>query len=171
MKRFKKAVLTILPVFILLLILPALSMAQGSSPVKVTKIMVNPNSFKAGNTISFSIEIQNTSTSSYGCSGAKVSIHIYKATPYTVSNRVWHTEQPFSATMAPGEKKTVSFSGKWRVPNFCPNQFIVLAKGTICAPDEFDQSKADTFSKTCVYKRRQLLIRRPIHRRPVKKKL
>jgi hypothetical protein len=131
-----------------------LVMAQGTSPVKVNRITVTPASFKIGDTLSFSIEIENTSTSAYACvNGAyfKAFLHVFKATPYHVSNLLWETSQPLTTNLAPHERRTVAFSAKWTVPNIATDKFIFLAGGPVCAPDEFNQTTAITFYQTCIY--------------------
>jgi len=131
-----------------------LVMAQGTSPVKVNRITVTPAQFKIGTTLSFSIEIENTSTSAYGCVNGtyfKAFLHAFKATPYHISNLLWETSQPITANLAPNEKRTVTFTEKWTVPNIATDKFIFLAGSPICAPDEFNQSLALTFYQTCSY--------------------
>ena len=155
MKKFRQAMCMFLPLFFLFLVLPDQCLAQGTSPVKVKKIEVNPDSFKVGKILTISVEIQNTSNKRYGCVGGthyKVFLNIFKATPYHVSNQVWKTSQPLSAILSPGEQKTITFSAKWKVPNIDTDRFIFRAGGPICAPDEFNQTAAITFLRTCVYR-------------------
>jgi len=147
---FKK----LLTIAALLSFVTGLAMAQGMSPVKVNKITVTPASFRIGDILSFSIEIENTSTSAYGCvNGAyfKAFLQVFKATPYHVSNLLWDTSQALTTNLAPGEKRTVAFTAKWTVPNIATDKFIFLAGGPVCAPDEFNQTTPFTYYQTCTY--------------------
>jgi hypothetical protein len=131
-----------------------LVMAQGTSPVKVNRITVTPASFKIGDTLSFSIEIENTSTSAYACVNGtyfKAFLHVFKATPYRIDNQLWETSQPLTTNLAPHERRTVTFTARWTVPNIVTDKFIFMAGGPICAPDEFNQSTVITFYQTCTY--------------------
>lgn len=131
-----------------------LVMAQGMSPVKVNKITITPATFRIGDTLSFSIEIENTSTSAYGCvRGAyfKAFLHAFKAAPYHISNLLWDTSQPLTTNLGPGEKRTVTFTARWTVPSIDTDKFIFLAGGPACAPDEFNQTTAFTYYQTCTY--------------------
>jgi hypothetical protein len=131
--------------------------AQGASPVKVNKITVTPSSFKAGDVLTFTIEIQNTSRNTYGCvgdSGFKVFLDVFNAERLQMDNWLWGTEQPLTSPLAPGEKRTITFSSKWTVPKICPEKIVFLGGGPWCAPDEFNQTAYITFSQTCLYERK-----------------
>ncbi len=164
---FKK----LLTIAALLSFVTGLAMAQGMSPVKVNKITVTPASFRIGDILSFSIEIENTSTSAYGCvNGAyfKAFLQVFKATPYHVSNLLWDTSQALTTNLAPGEKRTVAFTAKWTVPNIATDKFIFLAGGPVCAPDEFNQTTAFPFYQTCTYSALATVMRPEVIRIAVK---
>lgn len=138
--------------------------AQGTSPVRVNKISVSPSSFKAGDRLTITIEIENTSRSRYGCVGGayfKAFLSIYKAEPFTVSNRLWETDQTLRANLRPGEKRTVTFASRWTVPSMNYEKYIFNATGPICAPDEFGRSAKKEYVSSCTYSSPMPLLRLP----------
>jgi hypothetical protein len=144
-------------------------MAQGASPVKVTGISVSPSTFKAGDVVTVTVTLANGSTSSYGCAGLQVQVYLYKASPYTVTNQIWHASQPVASPMAGGETRAVTLSAKWTVPNIDTPTFHIMAWGPVCAPHEFGQNAVLKVDKTCVYVYRRTIDftpRAPIPRLP-----
>ncbi len=147
---FKKLILIVLVSFFI----AGNCLAQGMSPVKVTKLKVTPSSFKAGDVLTFTIEIMNTSRNTYGCVGAtyfKVFLDVFNAERFHVDNWLWGTEQSLTSPLAPGEKRTITFSSKWTVPKITSDKVVFVGGGPICAPDEFNQIAHITFSQTCSY--------------------
>jgi hypothetical protein len=155
------AIYILLILFMGSLAVPNLGIAQGTSPVKVNKITVTPATFKIGNNLTITVEIENTSRSTYGCVGGtyfKVFLSVFKATPFHVSNQLWTTNQPLTTALNPGEKRSITFTSKWTVPNIDTDKFIFHAGGPICAPDEFNQTASRTFSRSCTYSSPLLVI-------------
>lgn len=154
MKKSCLAIYTVIILFIAFWVGPGLIMAQGTSPVKVNKITTSPASFKAGNTVSISIEIENTARSNYGCVGEacfQIFVQIFKARPPIMTNFLFETTLSLNAALSAGEKKTITFPARWVVPNIDTDKFIFNATGPICAPDEFGQMLSKTFLKSCSY--------------------
>jgi hypothetical protein len=135
----------------LTLALGASAMAQGTSPIKVNSINVAPTSFKAGDSVTVTIQLENTRATSYGCAGMQAAVYAFKAEPYTTTNEVWRATQPVASPMAANEKRIVTFTTKWTVPNVDAPTFSLLAWSPACAPDEFGQSLVLKINKSCVY--------------------
>lgn len=156
-----RAIYLLLILFIIgSLALPNLGIAQGTSPVKVNRIIVTPATFKIGDELTITVEIENTARSAYGCVGGahfKVYLHVFKATPFHVSNMLWSTDQPLTTALNPGEKRSITFTSKWTAPNIDTDRFIFLAGGPICASDEFNRTASRTFSRRCIYSSPQLI--------------
>jgi hypothetical protein len=147
--------------------LAALALAQGTSPVKVTSIAVAPASFKAGDAVTITVQVENSATRPYGCVGTpyfQVSVNIFKAEPYTTTNMIWQGEQALTTPLAAGERRTVTLSMRWTVPNLDVSSFHVTAWSPLCAPDEFGQFAKVIINKSCVYtyQPRLEIIRTPI---------
>jgi hypothetical protein len=141
-------------ILLVLLLIAGNVLAQGTSPVKVNKLTVTPSSFKAGDVLTFTIEIQNTSRNTYGCVGGsyfKVYLYVFNADRMHVDNLLWKTEQTLTSPLAPGEKRTITFSSKWTVPKICPEKIVFVGWGPMCAPDEFSQMAKIIFNQTCLY--------------------
>lgn len=158
MKRTRGTLMKSIYILLILLLwtltIPELGMAQGASPVKVNKITVTPDTFKTGDTLTITVDIENTSKSAYGCVGGpyfKVFLNVFKATPFTVSNQLWTTNQALNTPLNPGEKRSITFTSKWTVSNIDTDKFILQAGSPICAPDEFNQTASRTFSRSCTY--------------------
>jgi len=137
----------------LLLLLGATAFA-GDSPVEVTSISLSPTSFKAGDTVTVTVKIKNTATNPYACVGGvffRVEVHVFKAEPYTVANRVWTATQPLTTPLAAGEIRTVTLASKWTVPNIDTPTFHFQAWGPLCGSDEFGGLAVLKVNKVCVY--------------------
>jgi hypothetical protein len=143
------------------------ALAQGTSPVKVSSISVSPTSFKAGDNVTITAKLENTSANSYGCTGTThfaVSVYVFKAAPYTVTNQVWHATQALPTALAGRERRTVTLTTRWPVGSLDTPSYHIMAWSPVCAPDEFGQSTVLTIPKTCVYQYtpRFQMMRRPI---------
>jgi len=151
MKKIFLTVFVLMGIFMFSLFIPHLTMAH--SPVKVNKIIVSPVPFKAGNTVSISVEIENTARSNYGCVGTelfKVFLSIWKS-DVVPGNYLWSTSQPLTAVLGPGEKRTIAFSANWTVPNIDPDKFIFHASGPLCPPDKYREGAELSFLRSCSY--------------------
>jgi hypothetical protein len=143
------------------------ALAQGTSPVKVSSISVSPTNFKAGDNVTITTQLENTSANSYGCTGGAyfaVSVYVFKAAPYTVANQVWQATQALPTALAGHERRTVALTTRWPVGSLDTPSYHIMAWSPVCAPDEFGQSTVLTIPKTCVYSYtpRFEIIRRPI---------
>jgi hypothetical protein len=139
-------------VCIVLFALPAMLLAQGTSPLKVTRITISPASVAAGARVAISVSIQNTSTATYGCSGPNsgVTVYVFKAEPYSTANKVWETTQPV-APFAAGETRAVPISTQWVVPAGDVESYHIVAWSGVCGSDEFGQQAALKLRKACTY--------------------
>jgi hypothetical protein len=154
----------------LLMAFGTFAMAQGTSPVKIVSVSVSPTSFKAGDAVTVTVQIENTAATPYGCVGAgffKVAAYVFKAAPHTVTNQVWSAEQALTTPLAAHERRTVALTTKWTVPNIDTPSFQVVAWSPVCAPDEFGQNAVITIGKSCVYSYSPALtlIRMPLRER------
>jgi hypothetical protein len=122
--------------------------------VKVAAIGISPAQFKAGDQVTLSVTLQNTSASPYACVGSTyygVSVYISKARPSTVANTVFSGHQPLTSPLAAHERRTVTLTTKWTVPSVDTPQFYVQAWGPICGSDEFGNTAEVTIPRVCVY--------------------
>jgi hypothetical protein len=133
------------------LVFSANAMAQGTSPIKVNSISVSPTNFKAGDSVTVTLQLENTRASGYGCAGMQASIHAFKAEPYTVTNQVWNATQAVGGAMAANEKRNVTFTTRWNVPNVDAPTWHLMAWSPACPPDEFGQNAVLKIGKSCTY--------------------
>ena len=159
----------------LLLAFGTYAVAQGTSPVKVSSVSVSPTSFKAGDNVTITVQLENISASPYGCVGGayfKVAVYVFKASPYTVTNQIWSADQVLTTPLAAHERRTVTLTTKWSVPNLDTPSFHVMAWSPVCAPDEFGQNAVLTINKTCVYSYTPTIqfIRAPLRERLIIKR-
>jgi hypothetical protein len=143
------------------------ALAQGTSPVKINSISVSPANFKAGDNVTITTQLENTSPNTYGCVGGayfSVSVYVFKATPYTVANQVWHGSQALPSALAGRERRTVTLTTRWPVGAVDTPSYHIMAWSPVCAPDEFGQNTILTIPKVCVYsyQPRFEFARRPI---------
>jgi hypothetical protein len=131
----RRSVLTLIAFFSMVGFLAA----QGSSPIQVNQITLNPSTFKAGDAVSVTVALKNTSTATYGCSGYKMSLNVFKAEPFTVTNEIWSAAQALNTPMAPGETRSVTFAAKFPAPNSSFPVITFQVWSPICGPDEFGQ--------------------------------
>jgi hypothetical protein len=154
MKKFNSFPWVLVLLIVGLFLTVNFGLAQGMSPVNVNKITVSPLPFKVGERVTISLELENTATGNYGCVGGvyyKAFIHIFKAKPFTVDNVVWETSQALTAPFRPGEKRTVTFTSTWTVPNTETINYFFSCGSPVCAPDEFGQHLVVTYYRSCVY--------------------
>lgn len=139
-------------VCIVLLILPAMLLAQGMSALKITRITISPASVAAGARVAISLNVQNTSTATYGCSGGNSAfvVQVFNAEPYRATGQVWRATQPL-APFAAGETRAVPISTPWLVPVGDAAIYHILAYSGVCGSDEFGQSAVLKLRKTCTY--------------------
>jgi len=136
------------------LMIASSGLAQGISPIRVNKITVTPATFKAGDRLKITIEIENTASVTYGCVGDRwfhAYVGVYKNTPFNTTNRIWNTEVRLTTPLRAGEKRGVRFLSDWDVPKIETDKFIFLAWGPVCAPDEFGMQTQKTYIRSCSY--------------------
>lgn len=150
---------------IMLLLIGGIAMAQ--SPIKVNGVSLSPTSFAAGDAVAITVNLENAGTTSYGCVGGaffKLWVPIYKAASFTTANQIWSGEAALTSPMAPGEKRSITLSTTWTVPNLDVPAFHFQAWGPVCAPDEFGNTATLKVNRSCVYKYQPIFqwVKKPI---------
>ena len=139
MTKKNKMFFSLFAVGVVLFLFPGLLVAQGTSPVKVTSITLSPTTCDPGDIVTVTITLHNTSANPYNCGGMMAGISAFKATPYSVANRIWQAQQPVTS-FAAGEQRNVTFTTKFTVPaNLVELHF--QARGPVCPPNEFPHQK------------------------------
>lgn len=144
-----------LSLILLVSILIPINLIAGDSPVEIRVFTVTPTPFKTGDTLSFTVEIENTSDSAYGSPRhfMKVSISIYKD-EWKLENNLWYYEQDIGTySLAPKERRTVRISQGWIVPkDLCAKQIIIIAGAPYSGdPDERANMVRRNFFSNCSF--------------------
>lgn len=154
-------------IFIVFLIF-FIAVAQGVSPVKVNKIVVSPSPFKVGDALTFTVEIENTSNSTYGCVntlGFIVQISVFKSDT-SEKNLIWVGSQKLTTPLSAGEKRTVTLTSKWKVPPEVVdiNKIIFRAYGPACAEGDLliQQNAELTCYRSCSFAPLKLIVLPPL---------
>jgi hypothetical protein len=139
MTRKSKMVFSLFAVGVVFFLFSGVIAAQGMSPVQVTSITLSPTTCDPGDIVTVTITLHNISSQPYNCNGMKAEIYAFKATPYTVTNRIWQAMQPVTS-FAAGEQRNVTFATKFMVPaNLVELHF--QARGPVCPPHEFPHQR------------------------------
>ena len=134
--------------------------AQGTSPIQVTSINLEPASFNAGDRVTIKIGLKNGGAAATAAGMAYVDI--FKADTWLASDAVFHAEQPIAA-MAAGATRTVTFAARWTVPGLDVPAYFVRA-AAIDPPNEFGNPKSARYLRSCAYSRPAALVTLPVLR-------
>jgi hypothetical protein len=151
----KKSVLVALALVVLLGVVVA-PPAEAQSNIRVTAITANPEPFKTGNSVAFSVTAKNTGAAATGAGTAY--IDIFKADTWLAADQLFHAEQPVAA-LAAGASRTVAFATRWTVPAGHDRFWVRVV--VVDPPNEFGEAKSVVFIASCSYARQRQLVAIP----------
>ncbi|HHT9126529.1 MAG TPA: hypothetical protein ACFYD6_12025 [Candidatus Brocadiia bacterium] len=139
---YRKFVLVIISLLTVTMTFSSIIFAQGSSALKITKITVTPSPFKTGNTLNFSVEVENpTSKATYGDFSIDFSVkedEAYKSIGTTNSPK-----------LNAGEKRVVKIAQTYNASGNFKNLCFLFTP--IDAPNEFGKNFQSCYMPSCVY--------------------
>jgi len=142
MQRFWKVTVVIISLMAALFIFSAMSFAQGSSPLKITKITVTPSPFKNDDTLNFSVEVENpTSAATYADFGIWFYVNEDGMSKYIGTTN--------SAKLNAGEKRIVNIAQTYKVAKSFHKICFVFTP--IDAPNEFGTEFQSCYTASCTY--------------------
>lgn len=139
-----------------LMVFPALLLAQGTSPVAVTGISINPATVSPGTNVTITVNLRNGATTTYGCSGGALTVYVFKGDQDTTVNQVFSASVGVSP-LPSGVTSNVPIPTQWTVPAGDVPSYRIVAWSPTCAPDEFGQRAALTLRRSCTYSATPLL--------------
>ncbi len=122
-----------------------------ANPV-VRRISVTPANFRARDVLTISCEIENRGNTPYGCMGASTfCVFLTVLNSPTSTSPLWNAAEALRTPLAPGERRTITFSRRWGIRDYSNAQLVFVVGAPYCNVDEQPAGASVTYTLNCAY--------------------